>query len=107
MINEYLDEILLDLDYIRNTYIPAIYKRYSIDSSGLYTLKPVNNNVCDEIKDENYFLNLVRFEKNAKKFVDICKNLIFIYIFSKIIMLIIIMLIIKIYIYYLHYILYS
>jgi len=59
--------------FIKDTYIPAIYKRHSIAPVGMNTLKPIGNNIFDELKDENYFLNLMRIEKNTKKYLDVCK----------------------------------
>ncbi|ORX50006.1 hypothetical protein BCR36DRAFT_244530, partial [Piromyces finnis] len=70
VIDYYMDDLKTNFQFLETRYVPNIYKRHSIKPLGFHTVKPINNDVVDEINDENYYLNIVRLYNNARLYLE-------------------------------------
>jgi len=67
-----MDDLELNLQFLEKSYIPFIYLRHSTKSLDVDTIKVFNNNAIKEVKNENYFSNILRIQKNARLYIDKC-----------------------------------
>ncbi|KAG4093855.1 hypothetical protein H8356DRAFT_948004 [Neocallimastix lanati (nom. inval.)] len=70
VIDTYMDDLELNLQFLEKSYIPFIYLRHSTKSLDVDTIKVFNNNAIKEVKNENYFSNILRIQKNARLYID-------------------------------------
>jgi len=67
-----MKDLELNTDFLENVYLPLIYLKHSMESIDTYTIKIFNSDLIKEMKNENYFLNIMRIQKNARLYIDEC-----------------------------------
>ncbi|ORY36084.1 hypothetical protein LY90DRAFT_673130 [Neocallimastix californiae] len=72
VVNTYMKDLELNTDFLENVYLPLIYLKHSMESIDTYTIKIFNSDLIKEMKNENYFLNIMRIQKNARLYIDEC-----------------------------------
>ncbi|ORY53934.1 hypothetical protein LY90DRAFT_647888, partial [Neocallimastix californiae] len=68
--SECVEDLKNNFKFLKNSYIPSIYDRHSLDKFNLYTVDCYSKYTIEETYDQNYFQNLMRIMKYITKILD-------------------------------------
>jgi len=65
-ITNYDPGVIVNLDYMDQEFLIALYPHHPIESEGYTTVHPVYDGMIDDIKDDNYFLVLRKLYRYSR-----------------------------------------
>ena len=61
-----IEDVLTNLDYLENTYIPSVYKIHNIKPQGYITINPISKGIIDRSEDLNYYKTIMKIDRKAR-----------------------------------------
>jgi len=71
-ITNYDPGVKVNVDYLEQEYLAAMYPYHSIDRTGFYSIHPLAANVVSETRDKNYFEIMSKIYRYSKMIYAKC-----------------------------------